>query len=401
MPWKKPFVEAERARFCAMVAEARQRSLAMMCRRFGISRKTGYKWWRRAQAGASAWSDGSHRRQTTSAQRPRWWPELMREKARQPEWGARKLRWQLQRSGRRGVPAVRTLHRWLKQAGVVQPPRVRLPGPWRTVPPPGRARRCNDLWTVDFKGKFRCGDGTFIHALTVCDRASHFILGIIQLHRPNEVSIMRAFRRLFRRYGMPRALLMDRGAPWWGLGPYHWTRLSVWWLRLGITPRFTRRAAPQDNAHHEQMHRMLKAGTARPPAPTAAAQQRRFDRWRQRYNFARPHESLADQPPGTRYQASARPYTGRLQCWAYAKPLVTVRVHRSGCIFWQQRLCSIGRAFHCHPVGLRLQRDGATRVYFGPHWLGLIFPHTDHLSPVRLTSVPARAGLRPSLPPSP
>jgi len=226
-------------------------------------------------------------------------------------------------------------------------------------------------------------DGTRIDALTVRDAASHCLLAVTRVRCLSEAAVKAACQRLFRRYGRPRSLLMDRGAPWCGLGPYGWTRLSVWWLRLGIEPRFTRRARPQDNAAHEQMHRMLKAATAQPPAPTARAQVQRFVRWRWHYNHARPHASLGERPPACAYRASPRRYPVALITWSYPAHWNQVRVTRSGTIRWHGQLYSVGRAFHGTLLGLR----GENAVYLGPHLLGQLALNDGVLRPVRLGSI--------------
>jgi putative transposase len=355
----------QRWEFCQAVQQLAPRSFAALCRRFGISRRTGYKWRRRApEALWHGWEDRSRRPHAGSRLAPRWQPVVLAARRAHPQWGARKLRWLIRQDHRYvRVPAVRTLHRWLQQAGVV-PRRRRLPpGPWRRAPSAILARRPNDVWTLDFKGPFRTADGTRIDALTVRDAASHCLLAVTRVRCLSEAAVKAACQRIFRRYGRPRSLLMDRGAPWCGLGPYGWTRLSVWWLRLGIEPRFTRRARPQDNAAHEQMHRMLKAATAKPPAPTARAQVQRFVRWRRHYNYARPHASLGERPPAHVYRASPRRYPVALLTWSYPAHWNQVRVTRSGTIRWHGQLYSVGRAFHGALLGLR----GETTVYLGPH----------------------------------
>lgn len=195
---------------------------------------------------------------------------MLQLRERHPTWGARKLRWALQRAWpRQKVPAVRTLHRWLAAAGLVRTPwRRARRGPLRRRPARLAARRPNDVWTVDFKGRFRTLDGARIEPLTVRDLASRYGLAVRVLRATDERQVRWAMQALFRRYGLPRAIRVDNGPPFGGEGPRGLTRLSAWWVRLGIRVEFGRPGCPQDHAAHEQWHRVLAAETARPPPPT-------------------------------------------------------------------------------------------------------------------------------------
>jgi len=191
------------------------------------------------------------------------------------------------------VPAVSTLARWLVEGNfVAKRPRRARPGPvlpWRGVQ---AAQRANQVWTVDFKGWFRTGDGRRCEPLTVRDLHSRFVLAVVLLPKPSDAAVRQALRRVFRRSGLPEVIRVDNGAPFGGKGALGLSRLSVWWLRLGIAVEFTRPAHPQDNGGHEQMHRVLKADTATPPAPSLRAQGRRIAAWLTSYNQERPHEAL-------------------------------------------------------------------------------------------------------------
>jgi putative transposase len=375
MPWKNPesvpprvarwrFVQA-----CLAGGEA----FAALCRRFGVSRPTGYKYWRRflthGRAGLAARVRGPRR---TAARWRRWRREVLALRRRWPTWGARKLRWRLrQRHPHGALPAARTLGRWLRAAGVVARRRQRhrrgprLPALPRTV-----ARRANDVWTLDFKGRFRTGDGRRVEPLTVRDLASRYVLAVQAVRAPSVPVVRAQLLRLFRRHGLPRALWIDNGAPFGGSGALGLSRLSVWWLRLGLRVEFSRRGRPQDNAAHEQMHRVLKAETARPPAGTLAAQQRRFGRWRHDYNHRRPHEALGLRPPARRYRPSPRRCPRTLPPLVYPAHWVVRRVAASGRIQWGRRPRVIGVAFAGERIGLRLRHGGRHEVWLGTHLLG-------------------------------
>ena len=383
MSWNIIRVEDQRWRFVWAALRQPARGFAALCRQFGISRRCGYKWvGRAAQFGRSGLTDRSRR----PRQRPGSWPAQWRQRCLQVQQrnrrvGARKVRALLQRQWpARPVPSERTLHRWLTAAGRTRP--ARPLGVWRCAPPARAARQPNDVWTVDFKGWFRTGDGVRIQALTVRDLASRYVLLVRHLARPDEGEVARAFRRLFRRHGLPRAIRFDRGAPFAGVGPRHWSRLSVGWLRLGIALQITRRARPQDNGGHEQMHRILKAETATPPAPTVAAQQTRFDRWRLWYNLRRPHASLGQRPPAQRYHPSPR-HCLRPAALQYPPGWLVFTVKANGEICWRGTKRQIGRAFWGQRIGLRPGRRHAA-VYFGATLLGHLRATDRALRAVRL-----------------
>ena len=239
--------------------------------------------------------------------------------------------------------------------------------------------RCNDVWTLDFKGWFYTGDRRRVQLLTVRDKASHYLLATQHVAQVDERSVARCLRRLFRLYGQPKAIRVDRGAPFCSTGPRHWTRLSVDWISRGIAVQITRRARPQDNAAHEQMHGVLKGNIARSPAASLAAQMRRTERWRRWYNEVRPHQALHERTPAQVYRP--RPHVVPPPVWLYSPNWETFRVNRSGYIHWQGRWLQIGRAFYRRRIALR-PRPGGCEVYFGPHLLGIILPHEHLIRPV-------------------
>lgn len=372
MPWKKPTDHAPQGAFVRDVLR-RTACFGRVCRRHGISRKTGYKWWgrflRRGDAGLRMRSCRPHRL-------VRRWPEWLRAGVRQLRrsyrtWGAKKLCWALRRRWpRRRLPHPRTLERWSPRVAPVHqsrrgpqlPPLVRQP-----------VRRANDVWTVDFKGWFRTTDGTRIEPLTVRDLHSRSVLLVSAVAAQSDQVVRRRFTALFRRRGLPRALWIDNGPPFGGSGALGLTTLSVWWLRLGVQVEFGRPAHPQDNAAHEQMHRVLKAETANPPAANAAAQQARFRRWCRTYNDQRPHESLGMQVPAQHYRPSPRRWPRRLPDWHYPARWSVRRVSRGGRISWAGRRRLIGRAFAAERIALRTRADHH-EVYLGPHLLGQLYP---------------------------
>ena len=224
---------------------------------------------------------------------------------------------------------------------------------------------------MDFKGWFRTGDGQRVDPLTVRDLFSRYVLGI-RLLRPRHPCVQRYFQRLFARYGLPGIIRVDHGPPFAGDGALELSRLSVWWLRQGIRVEFTGRARPQDNAAHEQMHRIYQAEVARRPAPTPPAQQRRTDRWIDHYHWERPHEALGQRVPAEVYRRSRRRYRAVVRPWRYPSGWRTVRVTASGYVRWRGRLRVIGRAFGGQRVGFKAVGAGVQEVYFANYLIGLL-----------------------------
>jgi hypothetical protein len=241
------------------------------------------------------------------------------------------------------------------------------------VPVIGPALHPNDVWTIDFKGAFRTQDGRRVFALTVRDAASHYVLAVWHVPRPDDAAVRAVFIRLFRRYGLPRAIQMDNGAPFGGCGALGLSRLSVWWLRLGLQLKFSRPACPQDNPAHEQMHGVLKAETTRPPSANLRAQQRRFERWRHLYNHVRPHAALANQSPGEHYRPSSRRYPLKLPNWSYPANTATLCPGANGLAWWQRRQRMIGRAFVGERLALFPISDRCTQVHLGPFLIGTLY----------------------------
>jgi putative transposase len=317
MPWKVNSKTGERLRFVLSALKATE-SFARICCSFGISRRVGYKWLRRfKQGGCDALADRPRRpRRCPTRIKTFWLPIIRSVRRRHRRWGAKKIRVRL--LGRRfksPAPSVRTIGRYLKRLQLIgrRPQRARH-GPLLLSPPLTRAYAPNEVWTVDFKGRFHTQDGDRAEPLTVRDLFSRYILEIRLLADQRELTVRRAMQRCFKRYGLPRVIRVDNGPPFGGNGSaLGLSHLSVWWLRLNIRVEFGRPARPQDNAAHEQMHRVLKAETATPSAKTVGQQQQRSQRWRHHYNHERPHEALNQQVPALYYHPSRRRFSVELK----------------------------------------------------------------------------------------
>ena len=391
MPWKIAGLLAERARFVRAALKP-SGSFTLLCRRFGISRRTGYKWLNRFRhAGGPGLLNRSRRPRRSPQRTPERWLQALRQlRRRHPHWGARKIHARWRREQRRArLPAVRTLAKWIGRLAPAPRRRPRSPrGPSALRPPLTQPTRPNQVWTVDFKGWFHTADGTRCHPLTVRDLFSRFILSVRVLPRQHHADVQAVFTGLFRRVGLPQIIRVDNGSPFGGTGAWGLSVLSVWWMRLGIRVEFIRPGHPQDNGAHEQMHRELKRDTARPPARTLPAQQGRSDRWVRYYNRQRPHEALAGDVPADHYQRSARPYRG-VRPLRYRRGWSLRQVRSNGQIRWQGRMRSIGEAFVGQTVALGRAGPHGQEVYFGTCHLGLLVD-TDPggLRPIRPRHAP-------------
>jgi putative transposase len=290
-------------------------TMSELCVDYRISRKTGYKWITRYEmTGARGLHDQSRRPDDSPrATATEIVDALIALRHRHPRWGAKKL---LAVAARRDPavawPSRSTVCHLLKTHGLVV---VRRRPRTEPAPPPSPRTpitAANDVWTTDFKGEFRTTDGRYCYPLTLRDAFSRFVLRCDALLSPTHDATRRRFERAFAEYGLPARIRSDNGTPFASPGLAGVSRLSLWWMRLGIVPERIAPGHPEQNGSHEQFHSVLKAHTARPPAPHAAAQQRRFARFCTEYNQARPHEALGQQPPASRYQASRRPWPGRL-----------------------------------------------------------------------------------------
>jgi putative transposase len=379
MAWRTPSLISIREQFVLLVL-AKDGLFLQLCRRFHIGRTTGYKWKRRYQhhgrAGLANQSRRPHRspRQLTL----RWQRALRQLRGRHPTWGPRKLRARLrQLHPRVRLSSARTFGRWLRRWQLVPVrPRHQRRGP--QLPPRSRtvARAANDVWTLDFKGWFRTGDGTRVEPLTVRDLKSCFLLDVRLLPNQSDTQARRALQALFQRRGLPKVIRVDNGPPFGGVGPLGLSRLSVWWRRLGIRVEFSRPAHPEDNAAHEQMHQIYQAEIADAPSPTPRAHQRRSDRWRQLYNHVRPHDALGLRTPAQGYHASPRRLPKTLPPWVYPTTWLQRRISADGRLFWQGRQRFIGRAFGGEIIGLKTVQPGVWKIFLGQDLLGVLY-HKD------------------------
>jgi transposase InsO family protein len=371
MFWKEITCLARRLEFVKLALKAQQ-SMSQLCRGFGISRKTGYKWKaryeREGRLGLRNRSARPHRspRETSST----WVRRIRRLRRRHRSWGSRKLAARLgQVYGQRKAPAARTIGDWLKRLKLNRRRRHRSRrGPQLKRRALTMARRSNQVWTVDFKGWFRTQDGRRVEPLTVRDLFSRYVLCIRLLPDQRWEPVRRIFLRLFRQYGYPRVIRADNGGPFGSSGPAGLSRLSAWWTALGLKVEFIAPGHPEQNGGHEQMHRVLKAETTRPASRNQRAQQRRTDRWLAVYNRVRPHEALGQRAPATVYRC--RPERVRQGVLNDSRRRLVRRVRSNGQIKWLGRKRFVGEAFVGYPVSLKPTGEQKWEVYFGRLLIG-------------------------------
>lgn len=382
MPWGETTCMDERARFVALWS-SEQYTMTEVCAQLGISRKTGYKW-------ASRWvSEGPlglldrsraphscpHRTETRSEE------ELVALRRRHPRWGARKLlevlteahsdwRW----------PAPSTATTLLKRHGLVETPRRRPRGEPAKAPVV-EAQAPNRLWTADFKGEFRTGDRRLVYPLTVMDRFSRYLLGCTSRTSTAIDPAREAFTLVFRQFGLPDRILTDGGTPFSSpRSPRRLSRLSVWWLELGIEPVVIQPGCPQQNGSHERMHKDLKADTTRPPEASYAAQQARFDAFRREYNELRPHEGLGMKRPAQLYQASLRPFPEKIEEPVYPGHFELRRVRSGGEIKWRGQHHFLSEVLAGKLVGFEEVEDDLWSIHFGKALLGRFETRTGRMT---------------------
>jgi putative transposase len=365
MPWKETSPMIERLQFIHD-SQSGLYVMSELCERYGISRKTGYKWLERFE------EDGK-RGLGDRSRAPKHCPHRIDEpvakaicdaRLAHPTWGPRKLlSWLGERHPRMPLPAISTAGDLLQREGLVKK-RVRRRRHLHPGVLPASALQPNDLWTSDFKGQFRTGNGVYCYPLTVADLHSRMLLGCDALLSTKGRDAIPCFKRLFQDNGLPAAIRTDNGVPFASNGLHGLSRLNVWWMRLGIVHQRIHPASPQENGAHERMHRTLKREATRPAAANCRRQQLVFDDFRRRYNQERPHESLGDRTPASTYHPSPRPFPGRLPTIEYPGHFQVRFVCNAGTFRFKNKLIFIANALKQNHIGLDEVDDGIWSIYF-------------------------------------
>ena len=344
-----------------------------LCRRYGISRETFYVWKRRFESGEERWfEERSHAAASCRhATAGRLVGRIIATKRRFAHFGPKKVKAFLEREApQEAWPSASTIGDVLKREGLVAEKR-RARRPLERSAEDAAATAPNEEWAIDFKGWFRTKDGRRCDPLTITDSSSRYLIEL-RIVEPNGAGVRRALERVFAEFGLPAAMRSDNGAPFGSTGAGGLSALSVWWLKLGVEPRYIRPASPQDNPRHERMHGVLKKETSNPPATTARAQQMRFDRFRRHYNEERPHEALAQVPPATRWRPPTRAMPRRLDDPWYDADHQVRRVRPSGTIKWKGEEVFIGQALVGELIGLAERDNGCAMARFCGRDLGII-----------------------------
>lgn len=347
-------------------------TMTELCERYDVSRKTGYKWIARFEGeGLPGLTDRSRRPASSpNATDGGLVNAIVLLRRRHPHWGAKKLLEILhQRHPDIDWPARSTVCDLLVRNDlIIHRRRRRYPG--HGGRPETSMNEPNETWCADFKGQFRTLDGIYCYPLTITDGFSRFIIGCKGLPSTEHAGAQPVFERIFKEFGLPKIIRTDNGTPFASNGLGRLTRLSVWWIRLGIYPELIEPAHPEQNGRHERMHRTLKLHTAMPAASSMRSQQKRFDSFREEFNTLRPHEALGMATPASRYQPSPRQFPSRLPDVAYPAHFELRYVSRNGCIRINKRAVNVTHAIIGQYVGLEEIGDGIWDVYYGPKRLG-------------------------------
>ena len=381
MPWNECNHMDERLRFVARILEGEK--MAVACREFGISRKTGDKIFNRyREAGIKGLED----RDRSSYRHPNKTPfqieaSILRIKKEHKSWGAPKIREKLRKEfSMLEPPAVSTIHSILDRNGLVTRRKRRLYKAQGT--PLSDAHAPNELWCADFKGQFRLGNKRYCYPLTITDYRSRYLLACEGLDSTKDSGAFPVFERAFKEFGLPAAIRTDNGLPFasphalFGL-----SRLSVWWLQLGISIERIKPGCPQQNGRHERMHLTLKQEATKPPSFNFLQQQERFEAFIEGYNHDRPHQGLGGLYPGEVYTPSARQFFHPKQPDYPAHDRV-IQVTQCGRICIGRRKINLSTVFAGQFVGIREVADGVWLVSFMDYDLGFFDRTLNRVEPV-------------------
>lgn len=371
MPWSETSPMDQKRLFIAAYQRGAL-SLAELCRRYGVIRPTGYKWIQRfEEEGPPGLQERSRRPKGCSHETAIEITEAILElRRRHPFWGAKKLLTILERRHPSvHWPARSTVCDLLSRHGMVERKRRRR-YPGHPGKPSAQMETPNETWCADFKGEFKTGDGVYCYPLTVTDGASRFLLGCQALPSTAHEIAKPVFRRLFQEYGLPQRIRSDNGVPFATTAIGRLSRLSIWWIRLGIHPELIEPGRPQQNGRHERMHKTLKQQTTRPPAATSRGQQRRFDRFRKEFNDERPHEALSQTTPASHYEASPRPFPTKLPPIEYPAHFEKRLMSRNGGFRWASKRVPLSHLLEGQYIGLEEVGDGIWDVYYSDVRLG-------------------------------
>ena len=369
----------EKIEFVMAVAK-KEENIAELCRRFGISRQTGYEVLaRHVKEGYEGLRERSH----APRHKPHAMSEAVREKVlelrrERPSWGPKKLKAYLERregnkpeQERLRMPAASSMGDLLKQEGLIVKRRKRPGGQVPSSDPLGHADEPNRVWSIDFKGHFKTGDGKRCEPLTVTDNESRYLLRLVAMTGIESERVRAVMVAAFREHGLPEAIRSDNGAPFASNAPGGVTKLSLWWERLGIRHERIEPGKPQQNGRHERFHlSLLRDRLDAGVAWDLRAQQRVFERYRTEFNQERPHEALEMKTPADAYRTSARSYSGQNPGFEYGEGFLTRRVYEQGTFLWAAQRIALSPVLAGEYIGLREEEEDLYAVYCGRIFLG-------------------------------
>lgn len=379
MPWKETNVDEEKVKFIAAYKTGGW-SMTDLCKEFGIDRTTGYKYVRRfAEQGLDGLKEQSRApKNQPRAVRQKLVDLILEARDKKPTWGPEKLLSSL--SGRypgiKDWPSITTVGRILKKSGRVKEKKKRRVKS-KKIYPLSHVIEPNDVWSTDYKGYFVVGNGKRCDPLTITDSYSRFLLACRITTKTDTANVQAAFTDVFREYGLPEAIRSDNGSPFASTRSLAGlSRLSVWWMKLGIRLERIKPGNPQENGRHERMHLTLKQETALPPRSSLQEQQRAFDLFVHEYNYERPHASLKNRFPGDLYRTSKREYPEKIQEMAYPTSYEVERVSDEGNIRYGIHRVFISSALRDELIGLEEISDRHRRIHFSNSTIGVLDVYT-------------------------
>lgn len=382
MPWKECHAVEERMRFIARLLDGEK--MAHLCREFGISRKTGYKIFNRYKdCGLDALTDRSRRPYRQANQLPMQIEKLIVGlKKEYPHWGAPKIREKLRRLYPDiHCPAISTIHAVLDRHSLVKRRKRRRNKACGTAL--AHVTQPNELWCADYKGEFMLADRRYCYPLTVTDYASRYLITCDALSTTREAMAFPVFERAFKDFGLPTTIRTDNGVPFSSPNAlYGLSRLSVWWLRLGIHIERIQPGHPEQNGRHERMHLTLKKEATKPAAENFLVQQGRFDKFIDYYNEERPHQALSMKMPAEKYKKSPRPYRG-LEDLEYPFHDLTAQVTNCGRFCYKSRKINLSTVFAGQLIGVKQVTNSVWLVSFMHYDLGYFDAECCRLEPIQ------------------
>lgn len=384
MPWKETCAMDQKMR---MVGDwlNEECTITQLGEMYGVSRKTIYKWIGRYQMEGPI---GLEERPRAPKRHPNATPlEVAREvvavKLKHQSWGPKKVvAWLEEHQPWEHWPAVSTAGDILKREGLVKFRRKKRRTPPYTEPF-HQCNRPNAVWSADFKGQFRTGDGKWCYPLTISDNYSRYLLCCRGLSYPTYEETKPWFEAVFKKYGLPEAIRTDNGAPFASVGLGGLSKLSVWFIKLGIKPERIEPGHPEKNGRHERIHRSLKEATAKPPKRNLKEQQRAFDQFMPEYNCERPNEALGMKTPASFYKSSLRPYPTKLPKITYRGNYIVRQVRHNGQIKWRGDFVYVSEALAGEPVALKRKDEHLWETWFSSYPLGILDELTLKITPIR------------------